>query len=34
MSTLIGLVITLLAAIPPAYRAAKMPPVAALRTEV
>jgi len=30
----IGLLITLLAAIPPAYRAAKMPPVAALRTEV
>jgi putative ABC transport system permease protein len=30
----IGVVITLLAAIPPAYRAAKMPPVAALRTEI
>lgn len=30
----IGLIITLLAAIPPAYRAAKMPPVSALRTEV
>ena len=30
----IGLVITLLAAIPPAYKAAKMPPIAALRTEV
>ena len=34
ISVTIGLVITLLAAIPPAYRAAKMPPVAALRTEV
>lgn len=33
-SVLIGLVITLVAAIPPAYRAAKMPPVAALRTEI
>jgi len=30
----IGLVITLVAAIPPAYRAAKMPPIAALRTEI
>lgn len=30
----IGLLITLLAAIPPAYKAAKMPPIAALRTEV
>ncbi len=34
VSVTIGLMITLLAAIPPAYRAAKMPPVAALRTEV
>ena len=34
ISVSIGLVITLLAAIPPAYRAAKMPPIAALRTEI
>ena len=34
ISVSIGVAITLLAAIPPAYRAAKMPPVAALRTEV
>lgn len=34
LSVLIGVVITLLAAIPPARRAAQMPPVAALRSEI
>jgi ABC-type antimicrobial peptide transport system permease subunit len=33
-STLIGVTITLIAAIPPAVRAAQMPPVAALRSEI
>jgi len=34
LSVAIGVVITLLAAVPPARRAAKMPPVAALRSEI
>lgn len=34
LSVVIGVVITLIAAIPPAYTAAKMPPVVALRSEV
>jgi ABC-type lipoprotein release transport system permease subunit len=34
LSTGIGLVITLVAAIPPAVRAAKMPPAMALRSEI
>jgi ABC-type antimicrobial peptide transport system permease subunit len=33
-ATLIGVTITLIAAIPPAVRAAQMPPVAALRSEI
>jgi ABC-type lipoprotein release transport system permease subunit len=34
MALVIGTVVTLLAAIPPSVRAAKMPPAAALRTEI